>query len=129
MGQLPKVEPQLLKLGYQIIAISADRPGKIKEIAEKEKYNYILISDSSMSGAMAFGLAYRVDDKMVETLKGYNMDIEAASGEKHHILPVPAAFVVGTDGVIKFSYINPDYQERINPDLLLLAAKIALQKN
>jgi len=116
-------------LGYQIIAISADRPGKIKEIAEKEKYNYILISDSSMSGAMAFGLAYRVDDKMVETLKGYNMDIEAASGEKHHILPVPAAFVVGTDGVIKFSYINPNYQERINPDLLLLAAKIALQKN
>ena len=129
MGQLPKVEQELLKIGYQIIAISADRPGKIKELADKEKYNYKLISDSSMNGAIAFGLAYRVDDKMFEALKSYNLDIEAASGETHHILPVPAAMVVGTDGVIKFSYINPNYQERINPDLLLLAAKTALQKN
>lgn len=126
LGQLQKIESQLIQSGYQIIAISPDRPEKLHNSIEKNKLNYLLLSDSKMTAARAFGISFRVDDKTIVKYKGYGIDLEEASGEPHLLLPVPSVFVVGQDGVIKFSYVNPNYKVRIDPDLLLAAAKSAL---
>jgi len=53
----------------------------------------------------------------------YGVDLEAASGQKHHQLPVPAVFIIDRAGVIRFVYANPDYTVRITPDALLEAAQ------
>lgn len=127
LGQLQEIEKELLNLGYQIVAVSADKPEKLKESVQKKAINYMLLSDSTMLAAQAFGIAFHLDDETVEKYKKYGLDIEEASGEKHHNLPVPAAFVLKTDGTISFSYVNPDYKVRIEPDVLLAAAKAALK--
>lgn len=114
-------------MGYQIVAVSADRPEKLKENIKKKNINYLLLSDSKMTAAQAFGLAYHLDEATVEQYKKFGLDIEEASGEKHHNLPVPAAFVLKTDGTVVFSYVNPDYKIRVQPDVLLPAAKAALK--
>ncbi len=127
LGQLQDIEPKLIQLGYQIIAINPDRPAKLGQAIQKHKLNYLLLSDSKMIGAQAFGLAFKVDEATLERYKNLGIDLEDASGEKHHLLPVPAVFVVGTDGIINFEYVNPNYKVRISPDLLLAAAKAALE--
>ncbi len=76
-----------------------------------------------MLAAQAFQVAYRVDEDTLSALKKYGVDLEEASGENHHQLPVPAVFIAGTDGVIQFTYANPDYTVRITPDMLLAVAK------
>lgn len=38
------------------------------------------------------------------------------------MLPVPSVFLVGKDGVILWSHIDPDYTQRLDPDDLLKAA-------
>jgi peroxiredoxin len=124
---LIRIEPDLLELGYQIIAISADSPATLNQSQQKHKPNYLLLSDDSMKGAMALGIAWKVDDAMMKKLGGFGIDIEKASGETHRILPVPAAYVVGTDGTIKFAYINPDHRVRVPSTVLLAAAKEALK--
>jgi len=125
---LQAIEPDLLKLGYQIIAISPDRPEVMREHADEKGFHYLLLSDSDMTAAKAFGLAFRVDEA---TLTKYttklNIDIEADSGYDHHLLPVPAVFIVGKDGIIKYSYVNPNYKIRIEPDVLLKAAEDAAE--
>ena len=128
LGQLQEADPELQKLGYRIIGISADKPSKVKESLEKGNLTYTLLSDSTMETAKAFGIAFEVDKPMIELLTSYNIDIEEASGENHHLLPVPSVFLVGTDGVIDFVYANPDYKERLDPDVLLAAAKAAAQE-
>jgi peroxiredoxin len=127
LGQLQTAEPELLKLGYQILAISPDRPEKVSEGAEK--VNYTLLSDASMTAAKAFGIAFRVDDGTLDKYKGYGIDLEAASGQKHHLLPVPAVFVAGADGRIHFVYVNPDYKIRLAPEVLLAAARASIAKD
>ena len=79
-----------------------------------------------MIGARAFGLAFQVAKEALER-RNFSAQLEDASGEKHHLLPVPATFIVSTDGTIKFEYVNPDHRVRIKPDLLLAAAKAALE--
>lgn len=126
LGQLQTIDPELQKLGYRIIAISADKPSKIKESLDAGEMTYTLLSDASMETAQAFGIAFEVDKPMIELLTSYKIDIEDASGEKHHLLPVPSVFLVGTDGIIDFSYSNPDYKTRLAPEVFLEAAKAAL---
>jgi peroxiredoxin len=126
LGQLREIETELIELGYQIIAISPDRPEKIRELLTKTDYDYTLLSDSDMTAARAFGLAFRVSDETVDRYNRYNIDLVDASGQEHHQLPVPAVFIVDEKGKIEFSYANPVYQERIHPSVVLAAAKAAL---
>ena len=123
MGQLREIESKLTTLGYQIVVISPDRSEKIQEFTAKNEYEYTLLSDSDLKAASALGITYKVSDKMLEMLESYNLDIEDASGKKHHLLPVPSVFIVDTEGVILFEYVNPDYRVRIDSKTLLAAAE------
>ena len=126
MGQLQKVHQQLADLGYQIVAVSPDRPAKVDSVKGGSSFDYILLSDTKLALARALGVAFKLDDDTVSKYTKYGIDLEDASGESHHMLPVPSIFVFGTDATIKFEYVNPNYEVRIDPDTLLAAATAAL---
>ncbi|MBW3637604.1 MAG: AhpC/TSA family protein [Armatimonadetes bacterium] len=123
LAALAKIEPQLKTLGYQIIAVTPDSPSELSRTLGKQPLSYTLLSDSKMSAARALGLAFRVDDETFKKYQGFGLDLEKSSGEKHHLLPVPAVYLVGKDGLLNFSYVNPNYKVRLNGDVLLAAAK------
>jgi peroxiredoxin len=118
----------LQEIGYQIVAISADRPSILEGSLDQHDLGFQLLSDSSMTAAIEFGLAWQVPESMVETYTTYGIDLDAASGQAHHVLPVPAVFVVGTDGVVRFQYVNPDHRVRLDADVLLAAAKAQMAR-
>lgn len=128
MGQLQKIEDQLVDLGYQILAVNPDRPAKLGDAITKNDLKYQVLSDSTMECSRAFGLAFRVDDETLKRYKGYGIDLEEASGQDHHLLPVPAVYIVGKDAKIRFQYVNPDYRIRLDSDTLLAAAKASIAK-
>jgi peroxiredoxin len=128
LGQIREIEDKLIAMGYQVLAISVDRPEKIKETLMKFEMKYLLLSDSGMEGSKAFGIAYKSDEKKLEENPKYKDTLEAYSGEKHHLLPVPSVFIVGTDGIIKYVYSNPDFKIRIKPGVLLEEAGKAVKK-
>lgn len=121
---LVEIKDELLKSGHQILAISTDQPAKIKETPDRQKLDYTLLSDSKMEAAKAFGISFQVTDELVSKYKNeFQIDIEAASGQTHHLLPHPAVFIVGRDGVICFAHVNPDYKSRLEPQAILKAAR------
>ena len=123
MGQLRKIESQLTALGYQLVGVSPDQPEKLAAAIQKQNLTYSLVSDSEANGIKGFGIAFRVDDQTFEQYKKFKIDLEEYSGAKHHLLPVPAVFLIGKNGTILFQYVNPDYKVRLHPDVLLAAAK------
>ncbi len=125
LGQIATVEPQLVAMGYQVLAISPDRPEELQSTLDKQGLAYQLLSDSPMELARAFRLAFTVDAATRETYRGYGIDLEGASGFSHHLLPVPAVYIVDTDGVIRFAHWDADYKQRLSPGALLGAARQA----
>ncbi|MCJ8330927.1 MAG: redoxin domain-containing protein [Lentisphaeria bacterium] len=116
---------KLTKLGYEIIAISADAPGKMN-VDKTQKYTSL--SDNEMTGAKKLGIAFKVSDALFKTYKEkYSIDLEAWSGKKHHMLPVPSVFILNKKSEIVFHYINPNYQIRLDKEVLMAAAKAALK--
>ncbi len=123
LSELVEIETELIDLGFQLLAISPDRPEKLVIDLGDVEIGYRLLSDSAMEVSLAFGLAYRVDAGTVEEYKEHGIDLEESSGHDHHLLPVPAVYLVETDGVIKYSYANPDYRTRLEPGEILEAAE------
>lgn len=128
LGELQSIQEKLLALGYRILAVSPDQPDRLRASIEAESLGYTLLSDSPMHAAQAFGLAFRVDEATLRTYEEFGIDLEASSGEDHHLLPVPAAYVVDAAGTIRFGYVNPDHRTRIAPAVLLAAAEAALKE-
>jgi peroxiredoxin len=128
LSELRLAEKQLKEMGFDIWFISIDKPELLLESLDDPEIGYTVYSDSSLDATRAFGLAFRVDDALNERYLGYGIDLEKASGENHHVLPAPATYLIGTDGIINFAYINPDYKARLHPDVLLAAATAYLNE-
>lgn len=122
LAELRKAEDELKGMGFDVWFISADRPEILYE-SLKEKVDYTIYSDATLEVASLFGIAFKLDEGTVERYIDYGLNLEEVSGEKHHGLPVPATFIIGTDGVIQFQYTNPDYSVRLAPSVLLAAAE------
>ena len=117
LSALAEAEATLLELGYQIVAISPDSPKNLKITEEKDKVNYLLLSDSSGELAKAVGIAFKAPLLYGPVLS------KGSDGVNKKALPVPSVFIVNLDGEIDFEHITPDYKHRISNDLLIAAAK------
>ena len=123
LSEMRHAEEELSELGFDVWFLSIDQPEVLRPSLDQADISYTLLSDSGLQASRAFGIAFRVDDETHQRYLTHNIDLEAASGESHHVLPVPSTFIVGTDGIINFAYANPKYAVRLHPDVLLAAAR------
>ncbi len=106
-----------------MVAFSPDQPSRLVESLEVKDLGYGLYSDARMEAARAMGISYRLDDAALAQYSKYGIDLEEASGETHHELPVPSVFLVEKGGRILWVYSNPDYKVRPENERLLQAAR------
>ncbi|WP_057938588.1 peroxiredoxin-like family protein [Algoriphagus resistens] len=123
LSGLQQIAPELEKEGFQLIAISTDQPEGLKHTATSEKLNYTLLSDADLNVSKQFGLAFKAPegywDMLPKTTGGKNVDL---------LLPVPAVFILDKNGVIRFEHINPDFKQRLNPDVLMAVSRSILNE-
>lgn len=117
LAGVQQAAPELEKLGYQLIAISTDVPELLIQSATKEKLGYTLLSDADLALAKQFGIAFKAPEPywniLPKTTGGKDTDL---------LLPVPSVFILDKTGTIHFEYINPDFRQRLSPDLLTAVA-------
>ena len=106
-------EEEILKLGYQIIAISPDSPEKLNKTVSKNELNYSLYSDSEGKLMTEMGIAFQAPKRYKSMLEKYSDDKNSG------LLPVPSLFVIGTNGNILYEYVNADYKNRIDAGFLI----------
>ena len=118
LAELRHVVPELEQRGMDVLFLSADSPANLASAlhGEAEGLDYTLLSDARLGAAEAFGLAFRVSDEYYQQAKEYGLDLEEASGETHHALPIPAAYLIDSGGKIRFAHTNPDYTIRLSAE-------------
>lgn len=129
LSALAKIEKDLIYSGFQLLAISPDQPAKLREKPEQQTLSYRLLSDSTMQAAKAFGIAFQVPDEVLAKYKDHGIDLGAASGMPHHLLPHPSVFIADRKGIIAYSHVNEDYKVRLDPVKVLEAAKGVLRED
>jgi peroxiredoxin len=125
MDKWVKLTPRLQALGYQVAAISPDKPSRLKESFYQHHINYLLFSDPKMDITQQFGLAYHVEDQV---LKNQNVNLDDYTGNSIHALPLPAVYGIDQEGIIRFVYLYPNDSFLDHPERLLKAAKDGVEK-
>lgn len=113
LSDIETVQDKVLDLGYQIIAISPDSPGKLNVTIDEDQLKYGLYSDGTGELIKALGLAFKAPERSLGRL------LEYSEGQNTGFLPVPAVFVTNGDGNIVFEYVNPDYKVRLSGKMLV----------
>ncbi len=122
LAELRHAEAELRALGFAVWFVSPDRPELLAEGAQANP-GYRLFSDADTNAAQAFGVAFRVDDATYEQYKSFGLDLHERAANDHQVLPAGSTFLIGSDGIVQFSYANPDYTVRLPPEVLLAAAR------
>ncbi len=131
MGQLQAIEHKLKALGFQLVGISTDSVSDLQKSITKAKLSYKLLSDYNSQVSQAFGLAFyssaEVTSRYLAKMKLQNPLQKNAAGEPRLVLPAPAIYVIDSQGLVHFQYVNPNYKVRLAPELLLHAAQLVKQ--
>ncbi len=125
LAGLRDIAGPLAELGVDLVAVGGDSPERLRVTRESGEIDYTLLSDFDLHAAEAFGLAFRVAESYIKRLGDFGLDIEGNSASVTQALPVPSVFVVDESGTITFSYVNPNYKIRCDPDVILAAARAA----
>ena len=66
LSEIRNAEDEILKLGYQIIAISPDSPDNLSVSSDKNDLNYFLYSDADGTFMKAMGIAFEAPKRNME---------------------------------------------------------------
>ncbi|WP_179319328.1 peroxiredoxin-like family protein [Winogradskyella helgolandensis] len=111
-------------LGATLIAISPEHPDGSLTKDEISKMDFIVLSDQDAKVASQYGVAWEVPEFLMEHMRvDRNLDLKKINNGNDTILPIPATFIIGSDGIVKWSYVNVDYRTRSEPDEIIEALK------
>ncbi|QWX83009.1 AhpC/TSA family protein [Cellulophaga sp. HaHaR_3_176] len=111
-------------LGATLVAISPQVPDGSMTDDEISKMDFIVLSDQDAKVASQYGVAWKVPEFLADHMRvDRNLDLEKINNGNGSILPIPATFIIGNDGLIKWNYVNVDYRTRSEPDEIIDALK------
>jgi peroxiredoxin len=108
-------------LGAQIVAISPEKHQFGAELKSYANAPFPILADVDSGYALELNLLFWVGDEKREAMQAGGFDIAPYQGNETWMLPIPATFIVGRDGLVKARYIDPDYRCQMELDAILAA--------
>jgi peroxiredoxin len=102
-------------MGAQLVAISPQTPDNSLSTTEKNELAYPVFSDSALKASDAFGITFTLPPELVELYGNVGNDLPVINGNGQWALPIPATYVIDSQGRILFAHIEADYRERAEP--------------
>jgi peroxiredoxin len=122
---LAHAEEEVATEHRHIAAIVPDRQKFAMWLKSDANAPFPVLTDMDNGYAMSLGLAFSVGDEMKHMMVNSGWDPSVSQGTDNWTLPIPATFIVGTDGIIHARFVDPDYRTRMAIDDMLAALRSA----
>jgi peroxiredoxin len=122
INALAQAQKELAEGEGQIIGIMPDLQKFVAELKSQSNVPFPILSDMDNGYALSLNLAVWVGTELQKMLQE-RVNIPAFQGNSSWMLPIPATFVVGRDGLIRARFIDPDYRKRMTITEMLAAMR------
>lgn len=102
----------LKEKGATVLAVTPETDENVKKTISKTKASFSVLEDEGLTIMKSYKVSFAVDEKTVTRYKGYGIDFDKANGSNGANLPVPATYIIGKDGLVKYVFFNTDYKKR-----------------
>lgn len=107
-------------LGASLVAISPQVPDDSLTKSEISEMNFTVLSDQDAKVASQYGVAWEVPEFLIEHMRiDRNLDLQKINNGNGSVLPIPATFIIRTDGIVSWNYVNVDYRTRSEPEEII----------
>jgi len=122
---LARAEKEVAAEHRHVAAIVPDRQKFAVWLRSEAKAPFSVLTDIDNGYAMTLDLAFYVGDELKHMMVSSGWDPSVSQGTDNWMLPIPATFIIGTDGIIHARFIDPDYRMRMAIEDLLAALRSA----
>ncbi|MFY9932606.1 MAG: peroxiredoxin-like family protein [Streptosporangiaceae bacterium] len=107
--------------GARLVAVTPQIPDESLSLTEKHELGFEVLSDIGSDTAKQYGLAFDLSGELAALYDQIGFDLQRVNGGHARTLPLPATYVIGRDGVIRWAFVDTDYTKRAEPADILAA--------
>ncbi|SEM57967.1 peroxiredoxin-like family protein [Bradyrhizobium sp. OK095] len=122
-----QAQGRIAAMGAQIVAIMPETQEYTERLKSDSGAPFPILTDLDNGYALSLNLAIWLGVE-IQQLLSYQ-DMAKFHGNDGWVLPIPAVFVVGRDGLVKARFVDPDFRKRMEIDDLLEALDGASREN
>lgn len=112
---LEAVAENIRARGATLVAISMQGAADSRKSQKDNELSFPILTDKSGELAAEFGIRWTLQDYVIPVHSGFGVHLPRIHGDGQWNLPMPARYVVDTDGSIAYAEVNPDYTRRPEP--------------
>ncbi|MEP9389840.1 peroxiredoxin-like family protein [Mesorhizobium sp. KR9-304] len=120
---LVDIQDEVSRSGAHIVAILPERRRFTTLLKTATGARFPFLTDMDNGYALSLGLVIWVGLDMERMFVESGIDLPQYQDSESWFLPIPATFVVGSDGVIVARYVDPDWRRRMEISDLLSAIR------
>lgn len=120
---LRKLQDGLSKVhekGASIIAVTPEKQELIQKTFVKTNVTFPILFDKDYKIMKQYDVAF-VPSRFLRWMYNWLLraNLKKAHSDESEILPIPATFIIGKDGKVKYRHFDPDYKKRLSVDEIL----------
>lgn len=92
-----------------------------KDLIRRHRLGFEILRDEGLRVTGRYGLEYNLPDDLVEVYSSLGIHLDHTNDEPRWRLPLPARYIVATDGTIRYARVHPDYTIRPEPAETVMA--------
>ena len=112
---LEQVAEDIRARGATLVAISMQSAADSRKSQRDNELSFPILTDKNGELADKFGIRWSLQDYVIPVHDGFGVNLPTIHGDGQWNLPMPARYVVDTDGSIAYAEVNPDYTRRPEP--------------
>jgi len=113
---LQQVVGALKELHTAIVAITPQLAEASNSLIQQHGIGFDLLSDPGNAYAAQLGLRFKLPDDLRAVYLSFGIDLASSNGEGSWTLPMPGRFVIDPQGIVRTVDVDPDYQNRPEPE-------------
>lgn len=110
--------------GAQLIAVSPQVPNKSADQISASNLSFEVLSDIGNELAKQCGLVFTLPESLRPIYEAWQLDIPGHNGDDSFELPMPATYIINSDGSVHYAFVDMDYTKRLEPETIIEQLKL-----